>query len=85
MSSISNASPASAWGGFGAPDWRHAPAKAPEGVLSGPLAIPDAPAAGWFDMPAPPGAASLTADVGPTARGLSVQQHATRVLTALCG
>jgi hypothetical protein len=87
MSSISS-SPSSAWGALGAPDWRHAPASGSTG--NGPARAGSAAgAAGWFDPPGGPsatgGAASLTADVSPEARGLSAPQHAARVLSLLLG
>ncbi len=53
-----------------------------------PLTAPSAPAHGgpaWLDGLGRGGAASLRADVAPDQRGLSVQQHAERVLSALIG
>lgn len=53
--------------------------------------LPAAPAVGraaglgWLDGPGGPGPATLRADVPPDQRGLSVQQHAERVLDALVG
>lgn len=49
-----------------------------------PLTAPaGAPAASWLDGLGAGSAASLRADVAPDQRGLSVQQHAERVLAAL--
>jgi hypothetical protein len=84
MSSISSSS-GSVWGSLGAADWRHAPVQAPQGTPSGPLEAHGGLGAGWFGLGAAGDAASLTSEVGPAARSLSVQQHATRVLAALCG
>ncbi|MGM9482140.1 hypothetical protein ACS5PN_13210 [Roseateles sp. NT4] len=54
-----------------------------------PLGAPSAPAPGggpaWLDGLGAGGAATLRADVAIDQRGLSVQQHAERVLTALLG
>ena len=49
-----------------------------------PLTAPAAsPPASWLDGLGSSGGASLRADVAPEQRGLSVQQHAERVLSAL--
>lgn len=49
-----------------------------------PLTAPaDSPPASWLDGLGAGSAASLRADVAPEQRGLSVQQHAERVLAAL--
>lgn len=53
-----------------------------------PLNAPAAPAHGgpaWLDGLGTRGAATLRADVAVDQRGLSVQQHAERVLSALIG
>ena len=53
-----------------------------------PLNAPSAPAHGgpaWLDGLGGHGAATLRADVAVDQRGLSVQQHAERVLSALIG
>lgn len=84
MSSIPS-TPLTPWGALGAPDWRHAPAADAQAVTAQGLSIDATPGAGWFAGAAPASPASLSADVGPSARGLSVAQHATRVLAALCG
>ena len=43
----------------------------------------EAPAASWFDEGATP-ALRIGADLGPASRGLTVAQHADRVLGHLC-
>lgn len=39
----------------------------------------------WFDGPAEPLGLCIGGDVSPCARGLTVEQHAARVLQHLCG
>lgn len=41
--------------------------------------------ASWFDAAAVSGDTSITASLDPASRGLSVDQHAARVLGHLCG
>lgn len=83
MSSITSP-PSSAWGALGAPDWRHAPAQGPSATTParGPAGAGLGSGGSWFEST---GAAGLSADVSPAARGLSVQQHAERVLSLLLG
>ena len=44
-----------------------------------------ASAASWFDADAVNGDTRISADLDPASRGLSVAQHAARVLQHLCG
>jgi hypothetical protein len=39
----------------------------------------------WFDAAAADGAVRIGVDLRPSSRGLSVEQHAARVLAHLCG
>ena len=41
--------------------------------------------ASWFDSTHVPADARISADLDPASRGLSVEQHAARVLQHLCG
>lgn len=41
--------------------------------------------ASWFDPTAVSGDVRISAELDPSTRGLSVEQHAQRVLAALCG
>jgi hypothetical protein len=60
----------------------------PAGLSLQPVAAPRAQSASpasWFDPAGVSADACISADLDPASRGLSVEQHAARVLQHLCG
>jgi hypothetical protein len=62
-----------------------APRGAGAGAPGAPSAASAALPASWFDADAVTGDTRISADLDPASRGLSVAQHAARVLQHLCG